>query len=490
MTSLSTELNAGVVLKTILIYVDHGLMIGYYLYTGLAERLTSKGIRLVFLVQDELIEQMRTQAAGNELLVFESSREKQTIHYQNHYRPTMQELMETIRGGSMSPRIPLTYVDTHRQRKEYEAKGRWKTLLKSTRPAIYVLRYSKIARKLFKWSQAALFTPRIFEDILDQYQPDLVISSTAGWRLDRYLLREARKRGIKTAMTVIGWDNPSAFGLPGADVDYANVWSKIHVRELSEGLDWPKDKIHIGGMPLYDGYIHKSWMIPREEYFAEHKLDPNKKLIAYAATALSISPNLHIVEELTRIISEQKLSVPAQLLLRLHPNHFKSQGHYQEECERIYEVTANCPDIHVVAPKSLSGGLPRYSGEDFPEKASMLAHCDVLVSIYSTMVVEASLHDKPFISVCIDSPTGWPNNFWIPLHDVPSWPTAARVNKAGAGMNAFTSEQLVDELNTYLLHPELQRENRHKFIEDELTFLKGEATSETTKYLLSLVGLE
>ena len=121
-------------------------------------------------------------------------------------------------------------------------------------------------------------------------------------------------------------------------------------------------------MPLYDGYLNKTWLIPPAEYFAMHGLDPAKKLIAYAATALSISPNLHIIEELTRIITEKKLSVPAQLLIRLHPNHFKSQRHYQEEREKIYELTRGCADVHVVAPKALAGGLPRYSGEDFPEK--------------------------------------------------------------------------------------------------------------------------
>lgn len=120
----------------------------------------------------------------------------------------------------------------------------------------------------------------------------------------------------------------------------------------------------------------------------------------------------------------------------------------------------------------------------------MLAHCDVLVSIYSTMVVEAALHDKPAISACIDSPTGWPNNFWIPLHDVPNWPTAARVNQAGAGMNAFNADELVKELDAYLLDPGLQRENRRKFIEQELTYTQGESTRVTADYLLDLLGVK
>jgi len=477
-------------LKTAIIFVDHGLTIGYYLFTGLAEQLTNQGVRLVFLVEEDLIEKLRKDYATNTLVVFESAREAACLKYQNNHQRAVQEIVEYVRGASMSPRIPMTYVDTHRQRKEYESIGRHKFALKAVRPLIYLLRSSRIARRAFRNLQNKLFSPKLYADLLDQYKPDLVISSTAGWRLDRYLLREVKERGIRTVMTVVGWDNPSAHGLPGADVEFANVWSGIHVWELSDGLDWPKDKLHIGGMPLYDGYINKTWLIPREEYFKIHGLDPEKKLIAYAATALSISPNLHIVEELTRIITENKLSVPVQLLIRLHPNHFKSQKNYQDECEKIYEVTRNCPDVHVVAPKALAGGLPRYSGEDFPEKASMLAHCDVLVTIYSTMVVEAALHDKPSISVCIDSPTGWPENFWIPLHDVPSWPTAARVNKLGAGMNAFTAEELVTTLDAYLSDPSLHRQNRMRFVEQEITFLHGEATGETAAFLLKLLDVE
>jgi hypothetical protein len=477
-------------LKTVLIFVDHGLTLGYYLFTGLAEQLTTQGVRLVFLVENELIERLRKDYAENKLLVFESARETECLKYQNSHQRALQEMIEYVRGASMSPRIPMTYVDTHRRRKEYEAKSLHQIALKAVRPLIFLLRTSKIARRTFRWMQNTLFSPQLFTDLLDKYKPDLVISSTAGWRLDRYLLREAKKRKIRTAMTVVGWDNPSAHGLPGADVEFANVWSGIHVWELSDGLDWPKEKLHIGGMPLYDGYINQTWLIPRDEYFKMHGLDPDKKLIAYAATALSISPNLHIVEELTRIITENRLSVPAQLLIRLHPNHFKSQKHYREEREKIYEVTRNCPDVHVVAPKALAGGLPRYSGEDFPEKASMLAHCDVLVTIYSTMVVEAALYDKPLISVCIDSPTGWPENFWIPLHEVPSWPTASRVNKLSAGMNAFTSAELIIALDAYLSDPSLHRENRQKFVEQEITFLHGEATGETAKYLLKLLEIE
>jgi hypothetical protein len=161
--------------------------------------------------------------------------------------------------------------------------------------------------------------------------------------------------------------------------------------------------------------------------------------------------------------------------------------HYREECEKIIEMAKSYPDVHVVEPAEVAGGLERYSGEDFPEKASMLAHCDVLATIYSTMVVEASLHDKPIISVCIDSPTGWKDKFWIPLHDVPDWPTAARINKANAGKTVMDSEELRIALDLYLSNPAMEARERREFVKQELTYLDGESTRITADAILEMV---
>jgi hypothetical protein len=474
--------------KTIIIVIEHGLSLAYFLYTDLYKQMLNGNVRLVMLVQDELLEKLRHDYAGVPNLIFESLLETEAIRYHRNYHNRLQEILEYIRGSSMDHRIPLTYVDTNRKRKIHESSGRWRYALYASQPVIYILRYSRLARRAFLWVQKKLFTSNIYEDVLNRYIPDLVISDAAGWRLDRYLLREVNRRGIKTATAIVGWDNPSSNGLVGASVDYVNVWSNVHAWEMNVGLDWPMDKIHIGGMPLYDNYLSGKWAVSREEYFKMHALDPNKKLVTFVATAMNITPNLHLVELIAKIISSGKIVHPAQLLVRLHPNHFRPIPHYEKEREAIYEVAKRYSNVHVVAPQALAGDLPRYSGEDFQEKGSMLAHADVVVTIYSTMVVEAAIHAKPVISACINTPDGWKDHYWIPLSDVPTWPTAARVDELGASRVVFTAEQMVNALNLYLENQKLDAENRHRFLEQELTFLKtGEATQKTAEFFLSLL---
>ena len=474
-------------MKTLLACLDTGLAQAYFFETDLVRRLVSDQVRLVVVVRESQLASMRAKYAQPNV-IFESLRDAQLEDYRSKVHPRLQFWTEHMRRASASTKIPLTYVDTHRRRAERHAIGNSRYSYRALRPFIYILRRSRRARQAFVNGLCKLFDTDFYADVFEKYRPDLVVSNSAGWRLDQYLLREARKRGIPTALLIVGWDNPSSQGLPGVPMDYACVWSQVHKWELSAGVDWPEANITVGGMPLYDGYISRKWLMPREEYFKLHQLDPHKRLVSFAATALSISPNLHLVELLAEMVGTQSLDVPSQLLIRLHPNHFKPSKNYIAEANAIRAVAARYPDVHIVEPAEVPAGMERYSGEDFPEKASMLAYSDVLVTIYSTMVVESALHDTPFISACIDAPGGWQDSFWVPLHEVPNWPTAARVNKDQAGKLALTPEELRGALNDYLAHRAADAAGRRTLIENELTYLNGEATGKTADFLLSLLN--
>lgn len=475
-------------MKTIFILLDHGLAHAYFFETDLARQLSEGGLRLVFLVPENMQTLLQQKYPGQNL-VFESMREIEIAAYRKKHSEGLQELYEYVRRVGMSGRGPLSYVETAKRRKEFEARGRRRWTLLLLRPFIELMRLSKAVRNAFRRHFQARFAPDLYDDLFDHYQPDLVVSNMAGWRMDQYLLREANRRGIRTAVVIVGWDNPSSQGLPGADIDHYNVWSEIQKQELVTSSDVPPERIHIGGMPLFDSYISRKWVIPRQEYFEMHGLDPAKKLVAFAATGLNFSPNSHIIQSLADLVSNQQLGQPCQLLIRLHPNHFKNVPRYKREAEAIYELTRKYPHIHIVEPREMPGDLERYAGEDYPEKASMMAHCDVLVTLYSTMVVEVAIQDKPVVNACLPTEEGYGEDFWVPILEVPTFPTSKRVNASGAGRLATSKDELKRTLSAYLLDPTLDAEGRQQFLLQELTYLNGEATTRTANFLQSLAEL-
>jgi len=366
--------------------------------------------------------------------------------------------------------------------------GRTRWMIPAFRLLVWSMRRMRLVRRAIVNSQRR-FTPSIYADLFERYRPELVIGSTPGWRWDRYLLREATARRIPTASVIVGWDNPSSYTLPGAPVDDITCWSEIQKQELVLGSDWKPERVHIAGIPSYDGYFRRSWLMPRAEYFQLHGLDPGRKLLSYACSFETFSPNFQNIAAVAELVNQAALAEPCQLLIRLHPNHFRPGTRFEQEANRVRDFIRGMPHVHLVEPIALGGGLGHYSGEDVSEKSSMMAYSDIFLTVYSTMVVETAIHDRPIISVCIDAPGGWnlPGVYSLPLTVIGEWPTHQRFRAAGAGRVAADRQALRTHLDFYLRNPQADHAARAKFVQEECTFTDGLAGQRTAEFLLSLL---
>lgn len=478
--------------KRIFISADHGMAIIYFLQSDLVPTLLDAGVEVVLLTDDETKDRIAERFAQPGL-IFEGLCLKQAEAYAKKVRPRWQWLLAYLRRVGGSWRINNEAMDSHIW--EVWAENSWKFRLGIWIPAALwtlLLRSSSAARKSLVQMQTR-FTPDpgLYTDLFEKYQPELVIASTAGWRLDRYLLREAARKGVPTMAAIVGWDNPSSYAIPGAPMDYATCWSDLQKDELVYGSDWPSEHVHVGGIPSYDGYFRKIWLMPKNEYFKLHGLDPDRKLISYACSFVHFAPNYPNVEALAKLVSSDALVKPSQLLVRLHPSHFQDKPRiFAEEREKIHSLETRYPHVHVVRPVALGGSLGYYSGEDMDEKSSMMAHSDAFVTVYSTMVVETAVHDTPIIAAVIDTPGGWnePKKFSLSLKEIGDWPTHKRFREAKAGRIALNENELRDILNNYLKDPSLDASERRKFVEQEVTYTDGTAGKRTAEYILKVLN--
>lgn len=471
--------------KTVFISADHGLALVYFLQSDVVPTLLQAGVEVVLLTDDGLKEQI-DRRFGQPGLVVEGLRLQEARRYAKRVSPSTQWWLNFLRRVGASNRINVEAMVSHVRQVEFEAAGRRRLLMPAMKAFIGVLRHSKSARQALVQRQFR-FSPDLYTDLFDRYRPGLVVASTPGWRMDRYLLRQAARRGVPTAAGVVGWDNPSSYSLPGAPMDWITCWSQIQKEELVLGSDWEAEKVYVGGIPSYDGYFRRQWVMPREEYYRLHHLDPQRKLLGYACSFVTFSPNYQNVEALARLVAQDRFSQPAQLLIRLHPNHFMDEPLYAGERERIRRLAQELPHVHVVEPVPLGGELGYYSGEDMPEKTSMMAYSDVFLTVYSTMVVEAAIHDRPIVSVCFDAPGGWnqAGKFSLALSEIGEWPTHQRFRQARAGKVALNEAELLAAVNDYLQNPELDQPARQKFIAEECTYCDGSAGRRTAEFLLS-----
>ena len=473
--------------KRIFLIADHGLALIYFLQSEVVPTLLANGVKVILFTDDDARQTIeeRFHQPG---LIFEGLRLEQCQRYFSSVNPFIQRCLQMLRWTGGSKRINVTSMDGNYHLLAIGFTGRGKFALPFLRALIWLMRRSHLLRRVIVSAQQR-FNPKIYKDLFDKYRPDLVVGRTPGWRMDRYILREASALGIRTAAVIVGWDNPSSYNLNGAPVDHITCWSEIQKKELVLGSDWDPKRVNIGGVPAYDGYFKQKWLIPRDEYFRLHGLDPKRKLLTYACSFETLHPNYPNMAAIIELVNKNEFSEPCQLLIRFHPNHFIAGSRFEGERLKVIDYIRGMPNIHVVEPVSLGGGLGHYSGEDMPEKASMMAWSDVFLTVYSTMVVETAIHDKPIISVTIDTPGGWnlKDVYSLPLSAVGDWPTHLRFRQAGAGRVAANQDDVRQHVNFYLAHPSADSEKRRKFILDECSYTDGSAGRRTGEYLLSLL---
>jgi CDP-glycerol glycerophosphotransferase (TagB/SpsB family) len=473
--------------KCIFIIADHGLALIYFLQSDIISTLLKAGVEVVFFTDDEARPaiQARFFQPG---LIFEGIRTRECEHYYQTVDPFIQRCLQMLRWAGGSKRINVAAMDGNYHLLAKGFSGTGKYALPVLCGSIWLMRRSQLLRRLVVQAQNR-YTPHIYDDLFEKYQPDLVLARTPGWRIDRYMLREAARRDIPTAAVTVGWDNPSSYNLSGAPVEHVACWSEIQKQEFVLGSDWDPGRVFIGGAPAYDGYFRRAWLIPRDEYFRMHGLDPKRKLLCYACSFETLHPNFPNMKAIADLVHSEKLAEPCQLLIRFHPNHFIKGSRFEQERQRTAEYVKDMPNIHLVEPVSLGGGLGHYSGEDMPEKASMMAYADVFLTVYSTMVVETAIHDRPIISVTIDTPGGWnmPDVYSLPLTAIGDWPTHLRFRQSGAGRVAVNQAEVRQHVNAYLKDPSADGEKRRQFIQEECTYSDGSAGERTGKYILSIL---
>ena len=464
----------------------------YFLQSDVLPTLLEAGVEIVVLTDGETKEKIskRFTRPG---LTFEGLRLKEANKYASTFRPRLQWLLAYLRRVGGSWWINTEAMDSHIWEVWVENGPKFRLgIWIPAALAILILRTFAFARSfLVRIQNRFIPSPNLYADLFELYKPDLLIASTAGWRLDRYLLREATLHNVPSIAAIVGWDNPSSYAIRGARMDYATCWSQLQKDELVYGSDWDPMRVHIGGIPSYDGYFRKQWQLSKDDYFKLHNLDPDRKLISYACSFVHFAPNYPNVEALAKLVSSNELVEPSQLLIRLHPSHFQDKPKiFAEERERIFALEKQYPNVHVVKPVALGGSLGYYSGEDMDEKSSMMAHSDVMVTVYSTMVVETAVHDTPIVAAVIDVPGGWnqPKKFSLSLKKIGNWPTHKRFRDAKAGRVVSNEKELCEVINLYLQNPSLDAAERRKFIEDEITFTDGTSGKRTAEFILKVLN--
>lgn len=382
----------------------------------------------------------------------------------NIHRATLREKCRTIDLGNTSGDIQML--------------DKFTKFVKPTKKLIGYRRLNKIISFSYKY-----FTkPILYHGHFKKYKPDLVIvTRVLNYSLDYPLMKQAVNLGVPVISLVSSWDNLTSKAFFPFSLDKLVVWNNVLAREAIELFDFPKEKIFISGIPRYDIFFRRTGFRDKISYFRDKNLDITKKLIVYATGSSTTgvtpidftSPESQIVKFIVDNLKNNNINADAQLLVRLHP---------QSNLEQ-YKHLANLPNVILDIPGKKSLFQDRlFSEKDDIELGETMLYADVVINMASTITIDAAVFDTPVI--CVNFDFGGEREYKYSIKRFYEFDHYAKLALTNGFVMADSKEELINQINMELKHPERLKKGRENIVSQQCYFSDGYSGKRIAEFIM------
>jgi hypothetical protein len=302
--------------------------------------------------------------------------------------------------------------------------------------------------------------------LLEELRPDVIFCSHQRPTIVAPFVAAAREAGIPTATFIFSWDNLTSKARMPIRFDHFLVWSDQMRSELLQFYpDVSRDRVHLVGTPQFDPYYDRELLWSREEFCERIGANPARPIICYSGGDLETSPDdPAYVEALAELIEQGEIEGNPQLLVRPTP---VDNGHrYRPVLQRHPGVLFSPPEWYHPEGDQWNWVVP--SPADIRLLVNTVYYSAINVNLASTMTLDFAIWDRPVVNIALD------------VIDPPRWGYPAKeyyyrfehylpVIELGAVRLACTRTELRDHINAYLRDPSLEREERRKLVELEVS---------------------
>lgn len=319
-----------------------------------------------------------------------------------------------------------------------------------------------------------LVSSETFKRQFESYKPDLVFLAHLFDDLEIDMLREAKRRGIKSVGFINSWDKlTAARGIVRILPDKLIVFNELVKAEAEEHADMKQEDIFIAGIPNYDWHVNYKPK-KRDEFFAAKKLDPKKKLIVYAPMGKTYSNSDWDMIDLLLDSIANNLIANTQLLVRFQPNDFADDEEIKKRPGLIYDV----PGVRFSVKRGVDWDM---SFDDIKNLTDTLANADLFICYASSMSIDAAVFDKPVINIDFEVKdkefmSKSPTYFYKMTH----YQNAVR---SGGIRFPKNRQELIEIINRYLADPSSDREGRKRLVSEQCWKMDGRAGARIADFI-------
>ena len=468
--------------KTIFISTYRNVSIRYILNSELFETLVkNKNIRIIIFVKKQHLEYCKN-TFNYDNVIFENVYFEELFIKLRSYVCTFFNLYRLITFPKNKLQKNETIdIFTLTYEKEWVNSIKRRIIFKVINFFSIIGRNSKLFRRLMIKLESLLSRGSIYKSLFKKYKPDLLIVSSIGHMIDVFIMNQAKINKTKILTIFHNWDGPTTKGYKSSNIDYAVSWNEIMSDEIENYLDIPKRNIFLGGAVNYESYFN----FKRKNIKNKNQ---NKRKVLYASGGLSLWPNNF--EGIQYILKNQnKYQYEIEVVLRIHPNFISNESSEDKIILKnnvnniISKLKSSYPDNFSLSIPSVSKFETDYlfKSNDLKNLLELLSSSDVLITQYSTLLLEAAILDIPAINIGYGQyrKNLMPANFYEKSTHIKT------VMKFESFYNAYSNRDLEKHINTALREPNKKLSNQ-KALRDIMFPLRENVGKNIARYIEKL----
>ncbi|MCI0680112.1 CDP-glycerol glycerophosphotransferase family protein [bacterium] len=330
-----------------------------------------------------------------------------------------------------------------------------------------------------RYIDRTFFPGDLYGEYFEKYRPDVVFSTSILSTQDVQFMKEARRRGIKTASMPRVWDNittklflfvPDTLIVQNGEMAEAALASQ-HMKGA---------RIVVTGFPQFDWYRRGDCIMPRSDFFKKIGLDPSRKLILWGSTGAWTKDDGNIPEIIARALENGAIAHPAQMLIR---------SHFTDAREKRFDMWKGNPRIAVDESFSFSEYFHDKCDPDTREIThfiNTIYYADVMVTLCSTLTLDGFCFDKPVINTTFRSKydkKGRDVSAVLYTHD-----HYQPILREKAVDLANSGEELIACINKNLAHPKRKHAARQRVLDILCYKVDGKSSARVAEAILETYG--
>lgn len=329
-----------------------------------------------------------------------------------------------------------------------------------------------VKRVLTPWLYEKIFNDRPFRKLYEKYRPVSVFSGHIYSWFDQECVAEARRQGVRSVAMAANWDHLDKYFLP-IRADRFLAQSDERKDAAVRYQEYDARQMILTGYPHFDFMTDPRFVGSREEVLKKLGFPGEGKFILYVSGSTYCPDEPDIIETILKWIEAGEFGRDVYLLIRPYPG---GRGSDRDFDEAKYNRFENHPLVRFYRTDFW---------QDFTEGIyfiNILRQADIVLSIFSTMSLEAAVLDRPLAAVSFDGYRERP--FHRSIRRLALFEHFQNVRKTGALPTAENFDELKRILKENLENPKLFGEER-RVLRDRLCYkLDGKASERVAGAIL------